>query len=906
MKGALRFTWGIEYMAHTTLEQAKGRKLTPMLQQYVNAKKACPEDAILMFRMGDFFELFFDDARIAARELDIVLTAREKGSDAIPMAGVPHHSVRSYIAKLVERGYSVAICDQVEDPKKAKGLVKREITRLITPDTVSDLESLDPTRANYLAHVADGPTADVAIVAFLDMLAGELLLTEISRDNLTDELIRMSVREVVFRETVDSWAGPALSLARIPTRLLDEPGADPRLARERFENRFGELRIKGLRGEPGTEHIIAVEELIAFAERTQRRVLPHLMRPTAYRLTDYLVMDEATRRNLELVKTQRDGERRGALLWHLNNCRTAMGSRLLERWLLFPFRSQKDIESRLDDVEALKQGRQTREAWRVGCEGVRDIERLLGRVAVGRANPKDLHALRASLMAAPALRDELSKLDAPLGKLWRRVDLVKDLASLLDTALADDPPTSTVEGGIFALGYQPDLDRLIRASTEGHTFLAELEARERTKTGIGTLKVRFNKVFGYYIEVSRAHQASVPAHYVRKQTLVNAERYITDELKEFEVEVLSADENRRVRESELFEVLVTEVASKLDRMRALSRLIARTDATTSLAQVADEHRYVRPEIIKSREVELSGSRHPVVERLMPGGDRFIPNDLAMSHDTRRMLIVTGPNMGGKSTVMRQVALTVVMAHMGSFVPAGQARVCLCDRVFTRVGASDDLGKGQSTFMVEMLETATILREATKRSLVILDEIGRGTSTFDGVSIAWAVAEHLYDKVGALTMFATHYHELTELAQAREAIVNTSLAVKQRGKDVVFLRELRDGAASKSYGIQVAGLAGVPSPVLERADTILCSLEGHAEVDSSAPRGPQRMPQLSLFGAESGTAPAAPVRGDIEQVVAPTPMSMKVIEELENADLNRMTPVESLLLMDRLQKELKRG
>ncbi|MEC9465641.1 MAG: DNA mismatch repair protein MutS, partial [Myxococcota bacterium] len=765
----------------------------------------------------------------------------------------------------------------------------------------------DPTRANYIAHVRLSPTDGLALISFLDMLAGELLVTEASHETLIDELIRMSTREVILDEKAEDLLGAKLSEARIPSRRLDEGAVNPATARDRYLSRFGELKVKGVRGEPSSEHLMAIEELIAFCERTQRRVLPHLMRPVAYRLTDYLIMDEATRRNLELVRTQRDGDKRGSLLWHLNACRTAMGSRLLERWLLFPFRTQKEIDGRLDDVEALKRSRECRDHWRVGCESVRDIERLLGRVAVGRANPKDLHALRASLRAAPALRGELSKVASPIGKQWRKVDLVEELTSLLDTALADDPPTSTVEGGIFALGYQADLDRLIQASTQGHTFLAELEAREREKTGIGTLKVRFNKVFGYYIEVSRAHVAHVPDHYVRKQTLVNAERYITDELKEFEVEVLSADERRRVRESELFEALIIEVAAQLDRMRSLSRLIAQTDATMSLAQVADEYRYVRPKISKSRELRLKASRHPVVERLLPGGGRFIPNDVTMSNDERRMLIVTGPNMGGKSTIMRQVALTTVLAHMGSFVPAAAATVCLCDRVFTRVGASDDLGKGQSTFMVEMLETSTILREASKRSLVILDEIGRGTSTFDGVSIAWAVAEFLYDKVGSLCMFATHYHELTELAQARDAIVNTSLAVKQRGKDVVFLRELRDGSANKSYGIQVAGLAGVPGPVLERADTILRSLEGHEEVDNSNPRGPVRMPQLSLFeGGHQLSVADKPARTEIESTRAPEGTEQKVIEELENADLNRMTPLESLMLMDRLQKELKRG
>ncbi len=874
--------------------------MTPMLRQFVDAKAAAPPEAILLFRMGDFFELFFDDARVAARELDLTLTSRDKDkANAIPMAGVPHHAVTGYIARLVERGFTVAVCDQVEDPKQAKGIVKREITRVVTPGTISDLEALDPASANYLACVPE-PAADGGdyAVALLDMLGGELLCTRVSPDILADELKRMGAREVLVapaaREAVARLVG-----AEIPLRNLPEESPSPTDVAAALEARFSTADVAGL-GETTTEaDRRAIFALVEFAESTQRRRLRHLMPPRAYRIDDFLVIDEATRRNLELVRTL-DGRKVGSLLWHLDRCRTAMGSRALAHWLLFPLRDRPAIETRLDIVGALRDARGLRDEVRELLEPVRDVERLVGRIAVGRAHPKDLATLRESLRVVPSLARRLAKHESPLGAQWAAADDVPEIRELLIAALADDPPTSTTDGGIFARGFRDDLDELIAASSDGHAFLHDLETRERQRTKIPKLKVRYNRVFGYYIEVSRANQKLVPDDYVRKQTLVNAERYITPELKEYETRVLGADERRKAREDELFADLVAEVAAQTHRLRALSRLIAQTDAFASLAQVAEEGRYSRPVLCDEPVLQLRESRHPVLERLMPGGERFVPNDIDMDAGTRQILIVTGPNMAGKSTAMRQVALCAILAHAGSFVPAKAARIGLCDRVFTRVGASDNLGRGHSTFMVEMIETAGILRYATEHSLVILDEIGRGTSTFDGISIAWAVAEHLHERLGSRTLFATHYHELTDLAVEMPRVVNISTAVKEERGGIVFLRQLVEGAANRSYGIEVARLAGLPDGVVERSREILANLErGELDEDglpalaSSLLRGrgaDRRTDQLSLFEGGGGSSRTTSM----------------VEEELARIDPLHLTPLEALNTLDRLRSLLDRN
>ena len=870
------------------------RKLTPMLQQYLAAKQEHPE-AILMFRMGDFFEMFFDDARVAAKELDLVLTSRDKdkGEEAIPMAGVPHHAVTSYIARLVEHGHTVAVCDQVEDPRLAKGLVKREITRVVTPGTLSDLEALDPVAPSYVACVATpSPQAALVSVAMLDLLAGELLLTRCDLQSLQDELSRMGVREVLVEECLLERLARMFSEA-MPIRPLPRPAAaDPEI-KALLAERFGSDAILGLDdgGTPVDRRALA--GVVSFADRTQRRVLKHLMPPRAYKPSDSVMLDESTRRNLEILETQMESRRVGSLVWHLDRCRTAMGSRAVAHWLLFPLRDPTAIEGRLDAVQALKEQRDLRQSVTKLLDGVRDMERLLGRLAVGRATPHDLGLVRAALVAVPEVKGILRALPVALGERWAEVDDAADVRELLCKALVDDPPLSPTDGGLFCRGYRADLDELIGLATEGHDFLADLERRERARTGIGNLKVRYNKVFGYYLEVTRANLEHVPKDYVRKQTLVGAERFITDELKQYEDKVTHADEARRARELELWDELSATLASHNLRLRALSRLLAETDALMSLAVVADEGRYVRPELVAAPVLELEASRHPVLERLMPGGERFVPNDVSLDADTRQLLIVTGPNMAGKSTVMRQVALTALLAHAGSFVPAKRARVGLCDRIFTRVGAADNLGRGRSTFMVEMIETASILRYATRSSLVLLDEIGRGTSTFDGVSIAWAVAEHLHDQVGCRAMFATHYHELTDLALERPRIINVSVAVKEHNDRIVFLRKLTDGPANRSYGIQVARLAELPESVLRRAREVLANLEA-GELDD---RG---MPFFASSGQERGApAPQLTLFG------RPHSEPSEVESELQKIDPLNLTPLQALSELDRLKKLLEK-
>ena len=836
---------------------AKSRRLTPMLRQYLDAKAACPDNCILMFRMGDFFELFFEDAKIAARELDLTLTAREKNDDPIPMAGVPHHAVAGYIARLVERGYSVALCDQVEDPRKAKGLVKREVTRLITPGTVADLESLDPCSANYLAAVArTAHDETMVVVALLDLLAGELLCTHAPLVSLGDELRRMNVREVLVDQDLEKAVREVAEEGRrIAVRSLEAAGLAPlddTAARSFLDARFSCDVIAGMANGGDTVERQTLTQLIRFAESTQRRVLKHLMPPRAYRISNFLVVDETTRRNLELTRTQMDNQRQGSVLWHLDQCCTAMGSRLLAQWMAFPLRDLTGINQRLDAVQWLKESRPLRQSVQAAYDGVRDIERLSGRVALGVCTPRDLAAMRASLQRLPALQQALAPHATPLGMRWRDADPIADLHDTLQRALVDEPPITAADGGIFRHGFCPELDELLTLAGEGHAFLTALERDERQRTGISSLKVRYNRVFGYYIEITNSNLGQVPPDYVRKQTLANCERFITVKLKEFEDKVLYADERRKERETQMFAALLVDVAAAADRLRAMARLLAETDVLLALAQVADEYRYCRPSVCPEPVLELEEARHPVLERLLPGGERFVPNDVRLSCDQRQLLIVTGPNMAGKSTVMRQTALCGLLAHMGSFVPAKSARIGLFDRLFTRVGASDNLGRGHSTFMVEMLETAAILRFATQQSLVILDEIGRGTSTYDGVSIAWAVAEYMHDVVGCRAMFATHYHELTDLALQRPRIVNVSVAVKEHNDSVIFLRRLVDGAANRSYGIQVARLAHLPESVLLRAREILSNLEGREFDEGGQPalaktrRRSTRAAQLPLF------------------------------------------------------------
>lgn len=866
-------------------DPTRGRRLTPMMRQYAEAKAECP-GAILMFRMGDFYEMFFDDAEVAARELELTLTAREKTADPVPMAGVPHHAVDGYIARLVNLGHTVAVCDQVEDPRQAKGLVKRAITRVVTAGTVADLEALEPGRAAYLARVERA--GDEVAVAFLDLLVGELLCTRCPRAQVGDELRRMSVREVLVEPDDEDWLRGALGEG--PTLVRNHPrgDADDAEVRASLQRRFATDGIEGSAHGGDALDRVAVDVLLRFAEQTQRRALVHVAPPRAYRLRDYVVLDESTRRNLELSASQ-SGDRYGSLLWHLDRCRTAVGSRTLARWIVFPLRQPEAIAERLDGVEAFVGEASRRQEIGKALEQVRDIERLAGRVAVGRANPRDLAALLGSLEAVQQVQGSIVAHPSPLSNRWAAVDGAADVRTQLQGALADDVPLSSQNGGIFRVGYRPDLDELITLSTEGHAYLTHLETRERERTGIAKLKVRYNRVFGYYIEVSRAQLDQVPDDYERKQTLVGAERFITPELKEYEAKVLTADERRKAREAELFEELLATLTDAVPRLRGLARLVGETDALLSLAQVADAGGYVRPELVSPPVIDIDEGRHPVVERLVPGGEPFVPNTVSLNAESRQLLIVTGPNMAGKSTVLRQVALTALMAHMGSFVPAGRARVGLCDRIFTRVGASDDLGRGRSTFMVEMIETAAILRHATAQSLIVLDEIGRGTSTFDGLSLAWAVAEHLHDEVGARALFATHYHELTDLALDRPRIHNVCVAVQEEKGEIVFLRRLVDGSSNRSYGIQVGQLAGLPAPVLDRAREILANLEA-CELDA---RG---RPALARSRREAPAGSQLPLFTQARE--------SKVEARLRALDPNTLTPLQALTELDALRRLLE--
>ena len=932
-----------------------GRTLSPMLRQYVEAKQENP-DVILLFRMGDFFELFFDDAKLVAELLDLTLTARDKGDNPVPMAGVPHHAVEGYVARLVAQGYSVALCDQIEDPKAQKGLVKRAITRLITPGTICELDALDPGQTSFLAAAVpvetneqNSPQTGELALAFLDVLAGELAVTLVPAAEAAEELLRMGAREVLADQAI---ADPLTATLRRGGVALRPDWAQRR--RERPQGAATEATDvaalppapplpRALGADPGTDAQRAAlrratQEVLAWARHTQRQALRHVAAPKFYRRDEAMVMDEATRQNLELVCTQMDRRRQGSLLAHLDVTRTPMGSRLLRRWLLAPLRTEATIARRADVVESLVDAPEARETLRSALREVRDVERLAGRVAVGRATPRDVAALSCSLAQLPAIAACAAALPAPQGAVlaeaWGRAPMLAELVGRAQAGLVEQPPSHAQEGGIFVRGYDAALDELITLTEDADGWLAAFEERERARTGIAGLKVRYNRVFGYNLEVSRAQQKPLPDDYVRRQTLANAERYVTEELKAFETRALSAAAERKAHEASLFAALVRRFADALAQLKAISRLLAQTDALVALAHVAARHRYVRPRLTAAPQLALKGSRHPVLETLLPHGERFVANDVACAADSDRLIVLTGPNMAGKSTLMRQVALSVVMAQMGGFVPAERAEVGLCDRLFVRVGASDNLSRGQSTFMVEMVETATILRQATSASLVLLDEIGRGTSTFDGLSIAWAVAEYLHNQVGCRTLFATHYHELVALTEQLAHACAMQVTVHEQDGQLVFLRQLRRGAAMRSYGIEVARLAHLPAPVLARAREVLAALEasGAQGAEGGCAEAPQpvdgggraggpplpRMPsrrQLSLFaaGAEaSAPTTASAAGGDADPVAgnratdAPAPRAaraaaQKLRRALLNYDLERMTPLQALVALQRLQR-----
>uniref|UniRef100_A0A831XLL1 DNA mismatch repair protein MutS n=1 Tax=Geobacter metallireducens TaxID=28232 RepID=A0A831XLL1_GEOME len=835
-------------------------ELTPMMRQYLEIKADHP-DSILFFRLGDFYEMFLDDAVKASRILDITLTSRGKGGDGadVPLCGVPCHSAAPYIARLIEAGEKVAICEQVEDPKAAKGIVKRQVVKVVTPGLVVEAESLSPKENNFLLSLFNGNDSRWG-VAYLDISTGEFRVTEVDgSDAAWGEVACANPREILlpesFRESMRADGRSDITAGRMLSHI-DDWVYDWEYTERLIRNHFGVASPAALGCDGFAEGLQAAAAVLHYLQETQKGRVDHIRELRAYRTQEFLVLDETTRRNLELTATLSEGKRRGSLLGLLDRTATAMGGRKLRQWINYPLVIVEKIKERQDAVSELVGDPGLRGGLREALEGVYDLERLNGRISLASSGAKDLVALRASLQRIPPLLVLLESAQAPmLRQLRGEIDPLDEIAELVGRGIVDDPPFVLREGGIIADGYHAELDELRAISREGKGFIARLEAQEKARTGIASLKIRYNKVFGYYIEVTKSNLGSIPEDYIRRQTLANAERFITPELKEYEEKVLGAEERIVELEYSLFQEIRQRVAAEGERLARTADRLATLDVLTSLAEVAHERNYCRPVVDDGDTLSITEGRHPVVEALNVS-ERFVPNDVLLDNSENQLVIITGPNMAGKSTFMRQVALIVLMAQLGSFVPAAEARIGVVDRIFTRVGAADNLARGQSTFMVEMMETAAILRNATPRSLVVLDEIGRGTSTFDGVSIAWAVAEYLHDtpRCAAKTLFATHYHELTELAVTRGRIKNCNVAVKEWNDQVIFLRKIVEGGASHSYGIQVARLAGLPVEVIERAKEILHNLEKGEYVEGGVPRisrgkkaaAPKASPQLSLF------------------------------------------------------------
>ena len=866
-------------------------KATPMVQQYLSIKQQYP-DAILFYRMGDFYEMFFEDAKIASRILEIALTSRnKKDEEPIPMCGVPHHAAQGYIARLIERGFKVAICEQVEDPAKAKGLVKRDVVRVITPGVVVDTEILDARSNNFLMALSfcQGRYG----IAHLDISTGTFRVTESSDfEKVADECRRIEPSETLFadshREAVEIKA-LVETLGKTSLNFLRDERFEVESGRARLLRQFKTHSLEGFGCNEWRAGIAAAGALLRYVDETQKAELAHITGISSYSLSDFMIVDEATKRNLELFETIWTGAKRGSLLGIMDQTVTTMGARVLRAWLQYPLLDFDQIKLRSDAAEEAKEKLPVRRSVRKALQEVHDLQRLNARIALDRCNARDLVALKHSIQRLPKIRSLVegfgSRLFVEITSKW---DDLADVGGLIEQAISDEPPLTTREGGIIKPGFDEGLDQLIRSSREGKDWISRLEAKERRATGINSLKVGFNKVFGYYIEVSKTNIGSVPTHYVRKQTLVNAERYITDDLKAYEAKVLGAEEKRAQLEYELFCVVRERVAQSNRRIAGMADAVSKVDVLLTFAELADQNGYVKPVVHSGDGLFLKESRHPVIEKLV-SSERFVPNTIEMDHTSRQVLIITGPNMAGKSTLLRQAALLVLMAQVGSFVPAEAASIGIVDRIFTRVGAFDNLAEGQSTFMVEMQETANILNNTTEKSLVILDEIGRGTSTFDGLSIAWAVAEYLHDWKGRgiKALFATHYHELTDLALTKPRVKNYNVAVKEWNEEVIFLRKLVEGGTNRSYGIQVARLAGIPAQVLERAREILKNIEsgelnGAGEpvlARSKRPVDKDASVQLSLF----------------------TTSDQIVINSLKKMDISNMTPLEALNQLNALKE-----
>ncbi len=796
---------------------------TPLMQQYREVKERHPT-ALILFRVGDFFELFDADAEVAGRVLGLTLTSRDK---TIPMAGFPHHALEAHALKLVQAGYCVAVCDQVEDPAAAQGLLRREVVRVLTPGTVTEEALLDPRRANHL--IAVWPQGEHVGLAWADLSTGDFQAADVTWERLADELGRLTPAECLYSEDAAARLFELLRTAACGATHTARPEwtFDPATARAALFRTFQVLTPTGFGFEERQPCLTAAGALLLYLHETCKASLAHLRRPRPYRPEGHLLLDEVTRRSLELTRTLREGAREGSLLSYLDRTVTPMGARLFQESLLAPLTDRAAIEARLDAVAEFTAAHALRQELRGRLEEVSDLHRLSSRAATGRASPRDLTALNRTLHLLPDIRAALTKCQAKLlRELDRHLDLCPELAKTLGLALADNPPADVRDGGVIRADYDALLDQLRETARSGKEWIAHFQAEEAARTGIQGLKVGYNQVFGYYIEITNTHARKVPSHYQRKQTLKNAERYVTAELKEHEERVLSAEEQMRERELELFQALRERVAAHANRLQRAGDVLARLDVLASLAELAAARNYCRPELCDDPVLEIEDGRHPVLDQALPPGT-VVGNDARLGGEHGRLWLITGPNLSGKSTFIRQVALLTLMAQMGSFVPARRAKIGIADRIFTRVGASDDLGRGHSTFMVEMTEAANILNNATPRSLVILDEIGRGTSTYDGVSLAWAISEYLHDRAGCRTLFATHYHELARLADRLKGVRNYNVLVREGPEDIVFLHKIAPGSADRSYGIHVARLAGVPREVLERAEEVLAGLEGTA-------------------------------------------------------------------------------
>ena len=868
-------------------------KCSPMMQKYLETKEQY-NDCILFYRLGDFYEMFFDDAILVSRELEITLTGKDCGlEERAPMAGIPYHAAENYIARLVSKGYKVAICEQLEDPKTTKGIVKRGVIKIVTPGTVVESNMLEERKNNYIMSICKAGL--YFGIAVSDISTGEFYSTEIKETNnfslLMDEISRYSPAEIVANKMMNESEAEILKIkTRFPEVYITS--CDESYFSEDISKTVQNFRLVDSKGndiEKADDKLLSIASINALKEyitSTQMTDLSHINKVVIYSVSKYMSLDINARRNLEITEKLRDRSKKGTLLWVLDKTSTSMGGRLLRRWLNDPLIDETEINKRLGTVEELKNDIMLRGEVIENLKKVYDIERLAGKMAYGNGTPRDMITLKNSLSRLPDIRQVLQNVNSEyLKEIYQNIDELKDIHELIEKSIVDDPPMTTKDGGYIKLGYDENIDTLKHATTDGKSWLMKLEADEKEKTGIKSLKIGFNKVFGYYIEVTNLYKDMVPDTYIRKQTLTNGERYITEELKNMENQILGAEEKVIKLELEAFRQIREEIAGNVKRMQKTAEAISSLDVLTSFAQVAEEMNYCKPTINKDGILNIKEGRHPVIEKMLSSGE-FVSNDTYLDTDQNRLAIITGPNMAGKSTYMRQVALITLMAQVGSFVPATEATIGVVDKIFTRVGASDDLSMGQSTFMVEMMEVASILKEATKNSLVILDEIGRGTSTYDGLSIAWAVAEYIADKekCGAKTLFATHYHEMTTLEKEGNGIKNYSIAVKEKGEDIIFLRKIVEGGTDESYGVHVAKLAGVPKDVTKRANEILKSLERKSVLkDKKLEKEDKKKVegQFDMFNYKLA----------------------EVAHELDMVNLNELTPIDALNTLVRIKEKM---